>query len=144
MYIIYICIIIIVVFKGCSISKNSPLYLDENIFEVCLKSNGICVTKSLLQFQKANYMLFSSKRVPKMIPLSLGQRKKSHEQDPVNWRVVSVQCCSFRLGTAGCSERGQLVHCRGEAATICPATILVSSHELMEACTTGSPCRLAD
>ena len=36
------------------------------------------------------------------------------------------------------------VHCRGEAATICPAATLVSSRALIEAKAAGSLCRLAD
>ena len=40
-------------------------------------------------------------------------------------------------------RRCELVHCRGEAATICPATTLVSSRALSEANITGSLCRLA-
>ena len=34
------------------------------------------------------------------------------------------------------------VHCRGEAATICPATTLVSSRAKSEAKAAGSLCRL--
>ena len=45
---------------------------------------------------------------------------------------------------AGCSGRCEQVHCRGEAATVCPATTLVSSHALNEAKAAGSLCRLAD
>ena len=41
-------------------------------------------------------------------------------------------------------RRCELVHCRGEAATICPATTLVSSRALSEANAAGSLCRLAD
>ena len=62
----------------------------------------------------------------------------------MNREVVPVRRCSSRPGTAGCSGRCEQVHCRGEAATICPATTLVSSRALSEANAAGSLCRLAD
>lgn len=47
-------------------------------------------------------------------------------------------------GSAACSGRCEQVHCRGEPATICPATTHVSSHAPSEGNATGSLCRLAD
>ena len=84
-----------------------------------------------------------SKRVPLMIPLSLGKRKSHTEQDQVNRKIVPVRRCSSQPGTAGCAGRFEQGHCCGEAATICPATTLVSSRALSEANITGSLCRLA-
>ena len=97
-----------------------------------------------------------SKQVPLMIPLSLGKRKSHMEQagdwgkkkvtwnKQVNREVVPVWQCSSQPGTAGGSGRCAQVCCHGEAATICPATTLVSSHALTEANAKGSLCRLAD
>ena len=56
----------------------------------------------------------------------------------MNREVVPVRRCSSPPGTAGCSGHCELVHCRGEAATICPATTLVSSRALSETKAAGS------
>ena len=78
-------------------------------------------------------------------PWAWGKEKSHTEQDQVNREVVPVRRCSSRPGTAGCSGRCEQVHCRGEAATICPATVtLVTSRALSEAKAAGSLCRLAD
>ena len=78
-------------------------------------------------------------------PWAWGKEKKSPEQDQVNREVVPVRWCSSRPGTAGCWGRCEQVHCGGEAATICPATVtLVTSRALSEAKAAGSLCRLAD
>lgn len=77
--------------------------------------------------------------------LELVEKKKSHtKQDQVNREVVQVGQCSFMPGSAACSGRCEQVHCRGEPATICPATTHVSSHAPSEGNATGSLCRLAD
>ena len=62
----------------------------------------------------------------------------------MNREVVPVRRCSSWPGTAGCSGHCEQVHCHGEAATICPATTLISSRALSEAKATGSLCRLVD
>ena len=92
-----------------------------------------------------------SKWVTLIIPLSLWKRKRSHrarsgEQGGCSSTVMffPARWCSSRPGTAGCSGHWEQVHCRGEAATICPATTLVSSCALNEAKAAGSLCRLAD
>lgn len=65
-------------------------------------------------------------------------------QDQVNKEVVSLQWCSSRPGTNGCTGCCDQVHCHGEAATICPATTLISSRAPNEENATGSLCRIAD
>ena len=77
-------------------------------------------------------------------PLEFGKEKSHTEQDQVNREVVPVRPCSSQPGTAECSGHCEQVHCRGEAATICPAATLVSSHTLSEAKAAGSLCSLAD
>ena len=83
-------------------------------------------------------------RSPWWSPWAKGKEKSHTEQDQVNREVVPVRRCSSWPGTAGCSGRCEQVHCRGEAATICPAATLLSSRALSEAKAAGSLCRLAD
>ena len=67
------------------------------------------------------------------------RKEKNHsEQDQVNRKFVSVQQCSSWTGIAGCSGRCEQVPCRDEAASICPAITLVSSHALSKAKATVS------
>ena len=72
-------------------------------------------------------------------------KKESHtEQGQANREVVPARQFSFRPRTAGGSGHCEQVHCRGEAATICLATALVSSRALSKANAAGVVCRLAD
>ena len=68
-----------------------------------------------------------------------GKEKSYIEQNQLNREVVLVWRCFFWPGTVGYSES-----CPGEAATICPATTLISSHALSKAYAAGSPSRFAD
>ena len=77
-------------------------------------------------------------------PWAWGKEKSYMEQGQVNREAVPARRFSFRSRTVGGSGHCEQVHCRSEAATICPATTLVSSQALSEANTAGFVCRLAD
>ena len=62
-----------------------------------------------------------------------GKEQSCTEQDQVNREVVPVRQCSSQPGTAGCSGQCEQVHCRGEAATFCPAITVVSYRALSKA-----------
>lgn len=82
----------------------------------------------------------------KMGPLELGEnKKKKFTQIKIRWigRFVPVWWSSSQPGTGQCTGCFEQLHCRGEAAMICPATTLVSC-ALTIANTAGSLCQLAD
>ena len=79
-----------------------------------------------------------SKWVPLVIPLSLGKRNN------IRWIGRLFPYGDVLLGQELWAGHCEQVHCRGEAATICPATTHVSSRALSEAKGAGSLCRLAD
>ena len=72
------------------------------------------------------------------------EKKKIMKQYQVNREAVPVQWCSSCPGHARYSWCCEPIHCHGEAAWICSATIPVTSHTQSEGYPRGSSCRLAD
>ena len=90
------------------------------------------------------YGPLDSLHIFKMGSLGLEEMKTVTEQDQVNKEVVLVWLCSSLPRTTRCSGHSEQVHCRGEAATICPTTTVASFRVPTQAYITGSPFRHTD
>ena len=77
-------------------------------------------------------------------PLELGKKNHHTEQEQGNREIFPGQQCSMKPGTTGHLECCEQMYCHGEAATICPAITLISSHSLRDTYSAGSSHRFAD